>query len=754
MARKKISQLPLDNAVIGTDVLPIVSDGATKRVQLSTLGTYFATVIGGGQPSAHATTHGVSGSDPVTVAVSQVTGLQTALDGKQATGSYATLVGGKVPAEQLPSYVDDIIEAANFAALPGTGAAGLLYVTLSDNKVFRWSGSTYVEVAASGGVSSWNDLTDRPTEFPPEAHAASHGPNGADELYDQSLSTTDTPSFASLSLYASAAISEFNTGPSLLIHSGDGQSYRLMQFGVQYVDETPYGVIRAYGNNGDVPGVRIESDAGLTALWCKSVAFDDSTVQTTAWTGTLSYTALSDLPTLFDGDYGSLTNTPTLGTAAAEDATAFAAASHQHSYADITDPPDLSVYATASSLATVATSGAYADLSGLPTLGTAAAEDATAFAPSAHKTSHATGGSDALTAADIGAAAASHTHTLSAVTDAGTAASRNVPATGNAGSTEVVLGSDTRLTDARTPASHSHGSITNDGRIGTTSGRIVVTTTGGALTTATTIGASQVLIEDADSSPIFSEGDTVGSALKWVGDWVESTFPLKLGTTADRIVVTGTGGVLTTAATISSASVSGLGGAAALNVGTTAGTVAAGDDARLSDARTPTAHSHAASEITSGVIATARLASSGTASSTTFLRGDQTWATVQSGSSSASDLTTGTLAYARMADPTVTSPSQITASQNDYTGFARGINRFSTNAARDITGMAAGADGEVRVLTNVGTTAANTLIIKDESSSSTAANRFSVPWNGDCVIPAEGSVVVFYDNTSQRWRVV
>ena len=41
-----------------------------------------------------------------------------------------------------------------------------------------------------------------------------------------------------------------------------------------------------------------------------------------------------------------------------------------------------------------------------------------------------------------------------------------------------------------------------------------------------------------------------------------------------------------------------LGNAAGLDVGTTAGTVAAGDDSRLSDARTPTAH--AASHITGG----------------------------------------------------------------------------------------------------------------------------------------------------------
>lgn len=43
----------------------------------------------------------------------------------------------------------------------------------------------------------------------------------------------------------------------------------------------------------------------------------------------------------------------------------------------------------------------------------------TTFDPTAHKSSHATGGSDALTASDIGAAAASHTHALSALTASG-----------------------------------------------------------------------------------------------------------------------------------------------------------------------------------------------------------------------------------------------------------------------------------------------------------------------------------------------
>ena len=75
--------------------------------------------------------------------------------------------------------------------------------------------------------------------------------------------------------------------------------------------------------------------------------------------------------------------------------------------------------------------------------------------PTSHASSHGSAGADPITPAAIGAAATSHTHALSAITDAGTAASRNAPASGDATSAQVVLGSDTRLTDSRTPTSHA-----------------------------------------------------------------------------------------------------------------------------------------------------------------------------------------------------------------------------------------------------------------------------------------------------------
>jgi alpha-tubulin suppressor-like RCC1 family protein len=70
-----------------------------------------------------------------------------------ALSTKADLVGGKVPAIQLPSFVDDVIEVANLASVPTVGESGKIYVTLDTNKIYRWSGSIYVEVSASPGTS-------------------------------------------------------------------------------------------------------------------------------------------------------------------------------------------------------------------------------------------------------------------------------------------------------------------------------------------------------------------------------------------------------------------------------------------------------------------------------------------------------------------------------------------------------------------------------------------------------------------------
>ena len=64
---------------------------------------------------------------------------------------------GKVSASQLPSYVDDVIEFANLAAFPGTGTTGLIYVALDTIKIYRWSGSAYVELSPSTAV--WGSIS-------------------------------------------------------------------------------------------------------------------------------------------------------------------------------------------------------------------------------------------------------------------------------------------------------------------------------------------------------------------------------------------------------------------------------------------------------------------------------------------------------------------------------------------------------------------------------------------------------------------
>jgi hypothetical protein len=166
MESKKINQLATEMAPASSD-LTIIGDpitGVSKKItwlQVSSL-------IGTAANLQQVTDNGATTTNPIAIGGLTITGLATGVLKSDSgvissvpfggANGVATLGGdGKVPSSQLPSYVDDVIEVANFAALPVTGATGVLYITLDNNKIYRWTGSTYVEIADSSAV--WGAIT-------------------------------------------------------------------------------------------------------------------------------------------------------------------------------------------------------------------------------------------------------------------------------------------------------------------------------------------------------------------------------------------------------------------------------------------------------------------------------------------------------------------------------------------------------------------------------------------------------------------
>lgn len=68
----------------------------------------------------------------------------------QLLSTKADLVDGVIPAAQLPSFVDDVLEFQQWSLFPALGESGKIYLDTTENKAYRWSGTTYVAIGGGG----------------------------------------------------------------------------------------------------------------------------------------------------------------------------------------------------------------------------------------------------------------------------------------------------------------------------------------------------------------------------------------------------------------------------------------------------------------------------------------------------------------------------------------------------------------------------------------------------------------------------
>lgn len=157
--------LPADiPALPGTKINSDLAVNTTGNAATSTLATKALAL------SAPVKINGVDfdGSAAITINAVDSTARIAQSEKGAASGVAPLDSNGLVPAAHLPSFVDDVVEVDNFDKLPGRpsdpltngpASKGKIYIVVTGEpgsevtKIYRWSGSAYIEIPSGVGVS-------------------------------------------------------------------------------------------------------------------------------------------------------------------------------------------------------------------------------------------------------------------------------------------------------------------------------------------------------------------------------------------------------------------------------------------------------------------------------------------------------------------------------------------------------------------------------------------------------------------------
>lgn len=307
MADLKISALPRKSALASNDLIPIVDlqFGTQNYVnKKTTIGDIVATVGGavteliGAISSVNGQTGdvviGVSNLGDTIIATPETGDILRYDSAANKWVNIPFIVAGKISADYLPSYVDDVVEYSTLAEFPSNGESGKIYVAIDTRLIYRWSGSIYVEI---GNVSAadWASITNKPNTFtPPVATSETLGGvkigSGIFVNVDGIISVNTNYAATNHTHGSLTNDGKIGTAPNRIIYTtADGL------LAARNPDDNTAAIINLH-NLGRVSfRETVAADLGLV-IDHDSVTFSDSTVQTTAWTGVINWSGVQDLP--------------------------------------------------------------------------------------------------------------------------------------------------------------------------------------------------------------------------------------------------------------------------------------------------------------------------------------------------------------------------------------------------------------------------------------------------------------------------